>query len=240
VTFFGVFLLFISHISLIRKLNISKLFWYLIAIVCVLISKSVLLLPYSLFVFIDLVFIHRSKWNFKYIIFIGIGFLSAFFILTSLFEIVNVYIDETSKTGAATFSFLINIPIIGWVVKYVYALLSPFPWAQSIYFISYDYAGNWLLFIMHILSALVGTLLFVTLFSNSKKILASSIEFKQMIAFPVIMSTSILGGGIGFHTYILIYFPMMAPILTESNFKKNPVLVLLLVFFLELFVDLAK
>jgi len=64
--------------------------------------------------------------------------------------------SENSATGAASFSGLVNIPILGIFFKYLYALLSPFPWQNATTYIETTYGGNAFLFFMHMLSSLSG------------------------------------------------------------------------------------
>lgn len=148
--------------------------------------------------------------------------------------------EETGKLGAATFSGLAQLPIIGWVVKYVYALLAPFPWSEAPFFIAGTYAGNGLLFFMHVLSSLAGLYLILVVILRWRAIWACDTELKQMITYGVIMSLSILKGAVGFHSYLLIYFPMFAPLLIIRRFRINPLMPVGFVVFLEMIVLVGK
>lgn len=235
VTFFGVFLLFITHLAVVQKLTVTRAIWFAVAVVMVLISKAPLLAPYMIFVAIDLFFIKRIKLNAKAALLIGVLVLGVLLIGAYLYETTLAY-EETSKGGAATLSGLTQLPLIGWVVKYVYALLAPFPWSKASLFIATIYAGNGLIFFMHTLSALVGLYLFLVVILKWRAVLASDTELKQMVAYGLIMSLSILKGSTGFHTYLLIYFPMFAPLLVIRRFRINPLIPIVFVVFLEMIV----
>jgi hypothetical protein len=157
----------------------------------------------------------------------------------TLFETHLAY-KATSESGAATFGGYAQIPIIGWIFKYVYALLAPFPWSDSPKYIDNNYAGNWLLFFMHTISALTGLYLYFIVILKWRAILAFDTQLKQMVAFALIMSLSILRGSTGFHTYLSIYFPMLAPLFTIKQLQINPMLTIYFVFILEAFMVFGK
>lgn len=238
VTFFGVFLLFVTHLAIVQRLTVTRAMWFAMAVMLVLISKAPLLLPYMIFATIDLFYIRRIKLDVKSALLVGMVALGAMLMGGYFFKIFFVY-DEMSKTGAATFSGLTQLPLIGWVVKYVYALLAPFPWSKAQYFIATIYAGNWLLFFMHILSSLTGVYLFLIIILKWRAILASDTELKQMVAFALIMSLSILKGSTGFAGYLTIYFPFLAPLLAIRRFQINPLLPIMFVVLLETFMLVA-
>lgn len=239
VTFFGIFLLCITHLAMVEKLTAMRTIWFAVALLMVLISKTPLLLPYLIFVAIDLVLIQRFRMNVAAalmvgMIAVGVLLLGAYFYQTTLDY------DETAKGGAATFSGLTQLPVIGWIVKYVYALLAPFPWSDAPSIVAGIYAGNGLLFFMHVLSSLTGIYLISIVIVRWRAIWAYDNELKRVVTYGVIMSLSILKGAVGFHTYLLIYFPMFAPLLTISHFRINPWLPVGFVIFLELIVLVGK
>lgn len=239
VLFSGVFLLFIAHLAVVQRTTITRWLWFAVAVLMVLISKAPLMAPYLIFAAIDLIFIRRIRVNAKLILLVGVLAFGVMAIGAYLYESVLRY-EETAKYGAATFSYLTRLPVIGWVVKYVYALLAPFPWSQASYFIATTYCGNELLFFMHILSSLTGLYLFFVVILKWRAILASDTELKQMVAYGLIMSLSILWGAVGFHVYLLIYFPMLAPLLGIKRFRINPLIPIQFAAILEAFMLLAK
>jgi len=239
VTLFGIFLLLIAHLANRQRFRLSSLAWYIIAVLVVVISKVLLLIPYLIFVIIDIFFINRSKLKLKYIVMIIVGLLV---IVVSIKDYALGSIlsyEEVSKQGAATFSRFTEIPIIGWIVKYVYALLSPFPWYYSPTYIG-NYAGNWFLFFMHTISALTGLYLFFVVILKWRAILSADNQLKQVVAFALIMSLSILKGATGYHGYLSIYFIMLAPLLTIKQLQINPMLPIAFVVIMEAFVVLVR
>jgi hypothetical protein len=239
VTFFGVFLLLIAHLAIIQKVTLFRVVCYVIAVVMVLISKAPLMMPYFIFVIFDLFIIQVFEINRRNILLLLILILGLFF-MSIYFVDVNLAYDEISKGGASTFSSFTQIPIIGWVIKYVYALLSPFPWSSSPQYIYNNFRGNWLMFFMHIFSALTGLYLFFIVILKSRFILDSDMQIKQLVAFSLIMSLSILKGSTGFHEYLALYFPMLAPLLTIKKLQINPMLPVGFVIIMEAFMALVK
>lgn len=238
-TFFGVFLLFVTHLAVVQRFTGARAIWFAVAVMMILISKAPLLAPYMIFAVIDLFFIKRSKLNTKTALLVGMLMLGILLMGTYLYQTALAY-EDIARGGGATFSGLTQLPLIGWGVKYVYALLAPFPWSEASLFIATNYAGNGLLFFMHTLSALVGLYLFWVVILKWRVILISDTGLRQMVAFGAIMSLSILKGSTGFHTYLLIYFPMFAPLLVIRKFRVNPLIPITFVVLLETIVLFNK
>jgi hypothetical protein len=93
---------------------------------------------------------------------------------------------------------------------------------------------------MHVLSTLTGLYLFFIVILKWRAILSSDIKLKQLVAFTLIMSLSILKGSTGFHGYLSIYFPMLAPLFTIKQLQINPMLPIYFVIILEVFVVFSK
>jgi hypothetical protein len=186
-----------------------------------------------------MLFIRRKKTNASYILTLGLLIFSLLTISSYLFETTNAY-KEIGEMGGKSFGGSVNIPIIGWIIKYIYAFLAPFPWTESPIYIDNNYTGNWLLFCMHVLSTLTGLYLFFIVILKWRAILSSDIKLKQLVAFTLIMSLSILKGSTGFHGYLSIYFPMLAPLFTIKQLQINPMLPIYFVIILEVFVVFSK
>ena len=58
-------------------------------------------------------------------------------------------------------------------------------------------------------------------------------DLKRCVAFGLIMSLSILQGATGFHVYILIYFPFLAPLFAYRQLLVSPLLPIGFVLVLE-------
>ncbi len=170
----------------------------------------------------------------------AIGAIGASFILSDSLEATIIAYEQIAESGAATFGGLVQWPVIGWVVKYVYAILAPFPWSEAPLFIDWNYGGNTLLFLMHVLSALSGLYLFLVMIIKYRLIIDSDVGLKKMIIYGLIMSLSILKGSTGFHTYLLIYFPFLAPLFGIKQFRINPMLLIGIISILEFILILKK
>lgn len=215
VTFYSVLLLFITHVSIISRYTLERLFWYILAIILVVISKVALLIPYGIYVVIEMLYYRSIVKDKRNLILIIALVTASLFVFPIFVEIIERYFTITALTGAATYSSLTQIPIIGVLIKYIYALLSPFPWGDVDFITSHYYSGNITVYVMHILSAITGSYLICTTLLEFRTL--SKIEVSKPTLYGLIMSTSIIGGATGFHTYILIYFPFMAVILLNRK-----------------------
>ncbi len=239
VTFISVFFLFIAYTAIRQKLSVSRAIGLTFSIVLVMISKTVLLLPFFIFVFVDQIFlsdVRLNRSNFILITLTGVGIL---FTGTYLLDTFVSY-QETATTGGATFSGNAQLPLAGWVVRYVYALLSPFPWSEAPLIIATTYGGNWLLFVMHVLSSLIGLYMFLIMLVHVRRVFNHDPELTRLLLYGVIMSLSILRGSIGFHVYLLIYFPFFAPLLAIKKYRVSLMVPLGFVILLETFILILK
>lgn len=75
-----------------------------------------------------------------------------------------------------------------------------------------------------------------TLLAHIKLIILTALG----LTYGAIMSLSILKGSMGFHGYLLIYFPMFAPLLTFRRFQINLLLPIGFVVFIETIVLVGK
>jgi hypothetical protein len=239
VTFFGVFLLFLTHLAVTQRASIDRLVWFGVAMIAVVISKWMLLLPYLVFATLDLFLLTGRKRPIAVVFLglvaggVGVGLGSA------LIGAADYNLAGIAREGGATFTAATQTPVVGWIFKYIYALLSPFPWSKWSLHTDIIYGGNLLLFLMHVASAFIGTYIFLSLAIRWREIALANDELQRRIIYPLVMSLSIIGGSTGFHTYILIYFPMLAPLLFDRRFVINPVLPFLFIMCVELFVVLA-
>jgi hypothetical protein len=239
VTFISVFFLFIAYAAIRQRLCASRAIGLIVGIVLVMISKIVLLLPFFIFVFVDQIFFSGARLNrrkFILLTLIGVGMV----FMGSYFLDAFVAYQETATTGAATFSGYAQLPLVGWVVRYVYALLSPFPWSEAPLFIETTYGGNWLLFVMHVMSSLMGLYMFLIMLFHVRRVFNHDPELTRLLVYGLIMSLSILRGSIGFHTYLLIYFPFFAPLLVIKKYRLNLMVPLGFVISLEAFILVLK
>jgi hypothetical protein len=239
-TFFGIFLFFISYVSVQRSLTPAKVISLISAVLIILISKAPLMLPVLLFVILDLVVINPklSKFRFLYIgaaLVFGFAYLGRF-----LLSQTGSYLTGIASDTSGSMGYLTRVPVIGLVAKFIFAILAPFPWAKANYFIETYYGGNWLLFLAHVGSSLFGVYFFIIIALRWRAILSHpDTELRQILCYGVVMSSSVLAGATAFHTYILIYFPFFAALLSYPKLAVHPMTPLLAVGALELAMALA-
>ena len=239
VTFISIFLFYVSFVALYKKFSVYRLTVLLTSVALVVISKFNLMIPIIIFSFYYSLYEKRNVSNLKkflivIVIFSLIGFGFNVF-LSNLMEY-----SENSTTGAASFSGLVSIPIFGIFFKYLYALLSPFPWQNATTYIETTYGGNEFLFFMHMLSSLSGVYFFARLLLYGKPILVENPEIRPMIVFGIIMSFSILFGSTGFHVYLLIYFPFFSPLLLIKRYQLNFLFPIVFVMMVEAIYTMAS
>jgi hypothetical protein len=230
--YFGIFLFFHYFIALNKKTSFSHLFILVLALCVIGLSKYALLIPIC--IFCTYYYIVEEK-NYKIILLI---YSIALFIAISLFtlsEFLFIFNRHliTSREGGGTFSQLAQLPIVGYAFKYLFALLAPFPWHRATLLTEITYKGNYFLFFMHVCSSLTGLYLLLKIIVHRKLFSLVYSKIRLCIVFGLIMSLSVLGGSTGYHTYLLIYFPFLSPILTIKNNSYLLLMPLLLVFVTE-------
>lgn len=218
VTFSGILLTFLSYAALRKKITAARVAGGIAGVALVAISKAPLLMGVLAFVLVDQVVNYGARLNIKGALILAVTVFGTFLLSNTFLESILKY-REIATTGAATFSGYVQLPFIGYLVKIVYALLSPFPWSKAFLFIETTYGGNWLLFIFHILSSLIGIYLYLIIILHAKRVFRYDPDLTRMILYGMIMSLSILAGSTGFHSYLLIYFPFFAPLLLVKEFR---------------------
>lgn len=239
VTYSGVLLTFLSYAALVKNISLGRVLGLVIGVILILISKAPLLIGVLLFVFIDQVGIFGVRFDLRRMLMLVLGLLGLFVAGDYFLESIEAY-RATEATGAATFSGYTQLPVVGYVVKYIYALLSPFPWSDAPIFIEGNYGGNWLLFVLHMLSSFTGVYLFLIVIFRAKKIFSCDPELTRTLLYGLAMSVSILKGSTGFHTYLLIYFPFLAPLLLYKEFRLSVLAPFWVILPLEAFMIFAK
>jgi hypothetical protein len=209
VTLVAGFLIYFSYKNIIVKLNFYNLIAFLIAVLLLLISKAILIPFFIIFILFDLYFYDKtSKKN------ILIFTLLLLIIIGLNFELLLHYFskyEDISGSGANTFSSLTKIWLIGWVIKYIYAILSPFPWITDTYALDLIYGGNIIIYINHIFSSLLVLYLFICIIFEFKNIYFINKDASNSILYGLVMSSSILFGATGFNIYLIIWVPFLLP-----------------------------
>lgn len=229
ITFVGLLLLSVStfELTFYKKSSYGMMIW-LLAILLVVISKFVYILLYFSIVMTVFVAYLVYKRRFFYLV-------SMLFIMCATLIYFKDYIEYTysvyinySHMGMGIFdSNIIGIPGVGWILKYIYAILSPFPWSNVHYNVSVIYGGNSLMYMMHIFSSLTGIYIVVSTFSLILKKDLPPADSLYFCLFGLLFSSSILAGATGFHGYLSIFFPFMMP---AALHEKHVIPMLLLTF----------
>lgn len=218
VTFAAVFLFYISFVALFQRFSIGRLAGVLAAVALVAISKFPLFIPIIIFGGYYTIFERKGGGTLKKFIFFIILIAAALIGFDEFFSKVVEY-QENSSSGAATFSGLVNIPLIGMFFKYLYALLAPFPWHEAPLFVETLFGGNYFLFFMSMLSSLTGIYFFARLIRYWKPLVKHYSDIRPPIVFGLIMSSSILFGSTGFQMYLMIYYPFFAPLFLIQSYR---------------------
>lgn len=216
-TFFSILLFYTSINSAIKSITFSKIIILLISLILIIVSKIGYLVPvigYSIYRILSANSINKI---YKYIMVIIIVIITIL-LLPFFYKLLYAF-NENKLGGAATFSFLVGIPILSVLSKYIYALLAPFPWQEASLFIDTIYGGNWIHFTLHVISSLTGIYFFAIIILHFKSIMRSNKEIKDLVLFGLIMSSTILVGQTGYHGYLSIFFPFFAPLFAVRNFK---------------------
>jgi hypothetical protein len=209
-TNFSIFLVFISLFSLKQTITLNKVLWHLFSLLILIISKAPLILPYLVYLIFDYIIINK-KITFTRAIIFSLFFIIFSFVLLYFSNTIYSYSENiSSETG--TFSVITSIPFIGIIFKYLYSIVSPFPW-YDFNWLKSNYSGNFILAILHIFSSVFALQLFLIILFRWKEVTSIDLQLKKMIFFFLIMSTSIIFGTTGFHNYLLIFFSIVSPLL---------------------------
>lgn len=246
--FFGLFLFLIAYIGLLRGgLGLRKLMLLaliLVAMALVSASKAPLLL--SLVMFVLLEFFSRNKLPLLSKIFYRLNNPSRVWFLIIMIAIAQYlahfiapekYVTGFSQQGGQ-YEALINIPILGLLVRLFYAMLSPFPWINFSQLELYGY--NTLLFLLHIPSALLAAWIIFSFFSRTRQIVTGNDDIKITALFGVAIMSSLTFSAIGFHVYLSPALPFIAVILLNKKTRISLTYPILFIIGMELIAQIAK
>ncbi|QJW91175.1 hypothetical protein HNV11_18225 [Spirosoma taeanense] len=224
-TFFSMFLCFISFESLMIKQSLIKLIGLITGIILLFFIKV------ALIIFIAIYFIYRiykEAFSLKLI----------FAILSPavLIGIYELYSYTNSLYNSSFYEKQIGVmenvylgPLLP-LYKYVMAIVSPFPWYKySVVVDTIAYGGNWVLLLAYIPTAIIGLYIFLRMIVYNVKIMRLNIETSKLFLFGIIMSLSLLGGDTGFNVYVIVCMPFFAPLLLIKEYNisiKWPILAL--------------
>lgn len=217
-TFISVWLFYIAFIATVKQPRPTRIAWLFVAVAAVAVSRIVLLIPIIVFTSHYLLAVKNKTYVLTRYILVAVVVALLFYFMNYFFGKAQDYRD-ISQAGAGTFAFLANIPVVSFFGKYLFAMLSPFPWSKATIHINEIYGGNSLIFMMHVLSSITGLYFFTRIIVYARPLAEAYPELKPPIVYGLIMSLSILGGSTGFHSYILIYFPFFSPLFVISRYR---------------------
>jgi len=230
VTSFGIFLLFISLESCIRKPTVERILSLVIATVIIFLCKAGLLPFALLYALVRLYNPTRFLLNV-----IGGGLLLGAVVYT--YQYVSGFYDDRYATETIGLFRNTQLGPLLPLYKYVMAIVGPFPYYK--YGMVVDttaYGGNWLLLLLFIPAGIIGLWLFYRMLLNPLNLWRHDDETKRLFAYGSIMSLSILGGSTGFLMYILVYMPFFAPLFIIDKYNVPVAVVLLTLLLLNVVV----
>jgi hypothetical protein len=214
--FLGLFLFLIAYLGLTRRQlgtqTLPLLGLLLVAILLVGVSRAVWLLPLVLFVILDLW--ARDKLP-------GVSFVlrrlpksSPFIVPAALVVLIQILSTDIvperyvlSNSRVELNAGLFNIPLIGFILRLVYAALAPFPWTN---FDQWELYGDNTMFLgVHMLSALLASWIILSLFARGRQILQGADDIRTSVIFGMAFMSSLAFGGIGFHVYLAPALPFL-------------------------------
>jgi len=243
--FSGLFLFFICYVALKKKNSILS---FIVLIIClflsllvIAISKFPLLFSLILFILIDQFLNGSLKQVFNTIPKKTQSIIFSIFIFTLLFFSKYLAPDEyvlgDSQMGGQ-FTLLSNLPVVGFLVRVIYATLSPFPWLNFTQLYLYGY--NQIFFILHIFSSAFIVLMLISVSKNLKFIIQKNDDLRISILFGFSLMASLSFSAIGYHVYLAPAIPFIAPILFQKKYLVHYIYPLIFCGFFEIFAQLAQ
>lgn len=246
--FCGLFLFLVTYIGLFKQKKsfyqiVGLAIFMAISIIFIGLSKPQLIFVPIIFILIDYFVSYKLRIPiftqvYKRIekkIFILLLILAIQF--TSFFVIPDSYISEAANMGGQ-FSSLGNIPILGFVLRVLYATLSPFPWIGFSQFILYGY--NYLFLLVHIFSTFFASWFILSVIYRSNVIFNSPDYHRTIIIFGISVLLSLMFSAIGFHVYLAPALPFLAVILIRKDFRIHYIYPIAFCFFMEMIAQTAR
>lgn len=232
-TFSAVFLLFYAHQLITLKKTFLRVFVLFLAFFAILISKPPYLFVYLIYVIVSLLLTYNENKKNIFLLLLGVLIISYYVLIPYLTNYADTYIKISVMSMGRVAGDVLSIPILGWLIKYAYAILSPFPWHKWTIHVQDSYNGNIYGFLFHVMSSATGLFFVVVALLNFKNFKRLDRSERDMLLFGLIMSTSILGGATGFHGYISIFFPFFVPLLYLDHKILSALIVITLLVFAE-------
>ena len=209
-----------------------------------MVSKAPLLMSLVLFVLLErfsrdrLSFLSKAYSRFDnkskiIILVIGIAIAQYF----STFIVPEKYALDTSQQGGQ-YPGLINLPILGLVLRLTYAVLSPFPWINFSQWETYGY--NSLFFWLHIFSVLLSVWVIFSFFSHTRRIITGTDDIRISSCFGIAIMSSLAFSAIGYHAYWAPALPFLATILLEKSNRISFIYPIQFVMLMEVVAQVAR
>ena len=210
-TLFSVLLFYFSFINFNSTKSKKHLITLFVSVLFTILSKTGYILAYFIFIIIfyrNLVKIKKIYLNIIY----SISFLLIIYLAIFLLPKYN----GITSSGLSSFNWVLSIPILGPLSKYIFDILSPFPHYNFIHLSNEVYGGNLVFFLCHIFGILY---IFVVIFNLSNIILRYNKNYKldSLTLFGCVMSLTILPASAGFNGYISIFYPFFIFYFFQKN-----------------------
>lgn len=242
----GLLVFLISYLGLFKKnyasfSMIGLLITLVIGLLMVGYSKPQLFYVFMLFSFIDLLVSKRLGLMSK--IFHAIDnrlFLVLLVLALQLFAEIIIpepHLSEAINYGGR-FAFISDVPILGFIVRLIYAVLSPFPWIGFSQW--HIYGGNYIFLPIHILSAFISAWLVLSFFLRFNEVFRSDYQDRTILIFGFCLLLSLMFSGIGYHVYLIPALPFLAIILIKKSLRISAVFPVGLCFIMEILAHSAR
>ncbi|PML61243.1 hypothetical protein BCT73_06540 [Vibrio breoganii] len=210
-TLFGLLLLAKSIFEYNNTKKVSLLL--IISLLIIYLNKKELLIGFSLYLLI----INREKlFSGKNIVIFGFLVLSLVFLFKS--TILHYISAQGFKTTGISQDLGLLSSILIIPIKYLYAMLAPFPWFKLEDFIG-GYYGSYLVLLSWFANSIFSFVLFYILMTNRSKYRDSK-YYSSHILLGVVMTLTIVFGSIGHAQYLTVYYPLLIPLFFTLNQKE--------------------
>ena len=242
----GLTIFLISYLGLVKKNRsfisvIGLTITILIGVLMVGFSKPQILYVIFLFVFID--FLSLNKFGFLSKIFRALDkrlFVMLIILVLPLlvkFLIPNQHISDAMNMGGKL-AFLSDIPILGFILRLVYAVLSPFPWFGFDQWILYGY--NYIFLLVHVFSAFTAAWLVCSLFIRLNRVFRIDYQDRALLIYGLCLTLSLMFSAIGYHVYLAPALPFLSIILIQKKLRLNIVYPVSFCLILEVLAQVAR
>lgn len=242
----GLSIFLISYLGLVKQNKsfasvIGLLITLLISLLMVGFSKPQLF--YVLFLFVTLDLLSSNKLGLLSQIFRAMDkrlFLVILVLALQLFAKILIpeqHISEAINSGGQ-FTFLSDIPLLGFLLRVLYAVLSPFPWFGFSQW--HLYGDNYMFLLVHIISAFTAAWLVLSLVMRFSAVFRSNYQDRAFLIYGLCLMLSLMFSGIGFHVYLAPALPFLAIILIKKSFRVSFVYPLSLCLIMEVVAQSAR